>query len=300
MGHLRAICGGDVRRRDAIGRAYEELAAYMEDRRSDFVRRSSVVEFEWAMRQVPSGQAAHELSCSAVERRGRRHPRPRDGGQPRHGFSMIICPGRKAIVWAHNAHVSRAPFTMPDASRDAVDVIDHLSDRLGDDLVSIAGDLSQRRVRLDRGVDPRAVAPTDTTYLGGALAQAGEELMLLDLRSARPGQPCGGRGSAGNAGCGDRAWTWSVSRADAYDAVYFVRTITRTERGSRQPHDSDSGTRVRRRGACRAVTRADGGWPSRIKRRHDQKALPVPLRLTDPMRSRARQKRCALPCPDLR
>ena len=101
------------------------------------------MEFEWAMRQV---HAARQRTTSTArdEGGGRGHPRPRDGRQPRHGSSMSICPGRKAIVWAHNAHVSRAPFTMPDAfGGTLIDMIYHLSDRLGDDLVSIAGVLLQ-------------------------------------------------------------------------------------------------------------------------------------------------------------
>ncbi|MCD4690459.1 erythromycin esterase family protein [bacterium] len=218
-------------RKQAIGQAYDDLAAYVAARRSDFVRRSSAAEFDWAMRHVLVAQAAHGLYSSQSRE---------EGGIIRDlamadNLTWILeeqAPGEKVVVWAHNAHIARAPFTMPDALEGTlVDMIYHLSDRLGEDLVSIAGSCYEGEYD-DSWVDPRTVAPTDTTYLGGALAEATEEFMLLDLRTAPEGSP---------AAC----WLHRERRmrgqgvdmvcvpADAYDAVYFVRTITRTEPGPR-------------------------------------------------------------------
>lgn len=219
-------------RREAIGQAYENLAVYMAARRSELVRRSSAEEFDWAMRQVYIGQAAHDLYCSQTRE---------EGGVIRDlamadNLTWILddqLPGRKAVVWAHNAHISRAPFTMPDAfDGTLVDMIYHLSDRLGDDLVSIAGTCLQGEYAEEADIDPRSVAPTDTTYLGGALAQSGEEFMLLDFRSAPQGSPAARwlgrerrmRGQGVDVVC---------VPGDAYDAVYFVRTITQTHPGPR-------------------------------------------------------------------
>ncbi len=219
-------------RREAIGRAYEDLAAYMESRRSELVRRSSSSEFDWAMRQVLVGQAAHDLYCSQSRE---------EGGVIRDlamadNLTWILdehLPGQRAVVWAHNAHISRAPFTMPDAfAGTLVDMIYHVSDRLGDDLVSIAGVCYQGAYVEGDGVDPAAVAPTDTTYLGGAIAQAGEELMLLDLRSAPQGSPAS-RWLARERRMRGQGVDMVCVPSDAYDAVYFVRTITRTEPGPR-------------------------------------------------------------------
>ncbi len=219
-------------RREAIGRAYEDLAAYMEARRSEFVRRSSAGEFDWALRQVLVGQAAHDLYCSQSRE---------EGGVIRDlamadNLTWILdehLPGRKVVVWAHNAHISRAPFTMPDAfGGTLVDMIYHLSDRLGGDLVSIAGLCYQGEYADDDGVDPGSVAPTDTTYLGGAVAQAGEELMLLDLRSAPQGSPAS-RWLGRERRMRGQGVDMVCVPSDAYDAVYFVRTITRTEPGPR-------------------------------------------------------------------
>jgi len=219
-------------RRESIGQAYDDLAAYMESRRSDLVRHSSVGEFEWAIRQVHVGQAAHDLYCSTSRE---------EGGIIRDlamadNLTWILdeqLPGRKAVVWAHNAHVSRAPFTMPDAfGGTLVDMIYHLSDRLGDDLVSIAATCYEGAYGEHDGVDPRSVAPTDTTYLGGAIAQAGEELMLLDLRDAPQGSPAS-RWLGRERRMRGQGVDMVCVPGDAYDAVYFTRTITRTEPGPR-------------------------------------------------------------------
>jgi len=219
-------------RREAIGRAYDDLADYMEARRSEFVRRSSVNEFDWALRQVNIGQAAHDLYCSKSRE---------EGGIIRDlamadNLTWILdehLPGQKAVVWAHNAHVARSPFTMPDAfDGTLVDMIYYMSDRFGDDLVSIAGLCYQGDYAEGDGVDPRSVAPTDTTYLGGAVAQAGEEMMLLDLRMAPQGSPAS-RWLGRERRMRGQGVDMVCVPSDAYDAVYFVRTITRTTPGPR-------------------------------------------------------------------
>jgi erythromycin esterase len=219
-------------RRAAIGQAYEDLADYMNARRSDFVRRSSPEEFDWAMRQVYVGQAAHDLYCSQSRE---------EGGVIRDlamadNLAWILdeeLPGRKAVVWAHNAHVSRAPFTMPDAfDGTLVDMIYHLSDRLGDDLVSIAGTCHHGEYGTGSGIDQRTMAPTDTTYLGGALAQSGANLMLLDLRDVPQGSPAS-RWLGRERRMRGQGVDMVCVPADAYDAVYFVRTITQTHPGPR-------------------------------------------------------------------
>ncbi len=219
-------------RREAIGRAYEDLLGYLRESRADLVRRSSSDDFEWALRQVHIGQAAHDLYCSGSRE---------EGGVIRDlamadNLSWIVdehLPGRRAVVWAHNAHISRAPFTMPDAFNGTlVDMVYHVSDRLGDDLVSIAATCHRGDYAAGDGVATGAVAPTDTTYLGGALAEAGEELMLIDLRDVPRGSPAEQWLSRERRMRGQGVDMVCVP-AEAYDAVYFTRTISRTEPGPR-------------------------------------------------------------------
>jgi erythromycin esterase len=207
---------------------YDALAKHFEKSRNRYIHKSSEEDFEWAHRQVLSAQAGNTLYSTSSRL---------EGGQIRDqamadNLRWILntaAPGARAILWAHNAHVARTPFTMPDLfEEDLVDMVHHLDKEMGDDLVTIAASFNRGNYSADGIHPPLILDPAGDDFVDGALARTGIPLFILDFRNAPNEGPVADWLSKKRRLRSQHADMYLVP-AEAYDAIFFIDRISRSE-----------------------------------------------------------------------
>ena len=211
----------------ALKANYAELVGTMEKQRGPYVARSSAGEYEWALREALVAQAGNEMFSSGSRVAGG-VIRDRAMADNLRWIMEHEAHGERIIVCAHNLHIARDTFLMPGESGERLsDVACHLSKELGSDMVSIGASFNRGRyARVGSGEDV-VFAPADSNSVDGALARVGSPRFMLDLRDApKKGAVADWLGSEQRM----RAQDFDVELipARAYDAVYFVDSISRS------------------------------------------------------------------------
>jgi len=139
-------------------------------------------------------------------------------------------PDARVILWAHNAHVARTPFTMPEIfSENLYDMVHHISKEMDDDLLTIAASFYQGDYDADEVHPSRVFEPADADFLDGALARTEIPCFVLDLRAAPSEEPAA-KWLNKKHGLRAQDTDMSLVPAAAYDAVYFIADITRAQK----------------------------------------------------------------------
>ena len=214
---------------NALTSRYAGLLARFEERRTEYVSRSSPEEYEWLRRQALVTSRANDMFTTFQRGTFKQAGDIRERAMA-DNIRWILKragEGERLVVWAHNFHVTRcaADLYMPQRPpvMGATSAIAYLSEELGDDLVSIGFSFERR----DTPAGPLPQAGAET--VDGVLARVGLPCFILDLRSAPKGwagQKLRMRGE------GDV----DLVPADAFDALFFVDRITKTvpTRGARR------------------------------------------------------------------
>ena len=133
----------------------------------------------------------------------------------------------RAILWAHNLHVAKAPFRMPGLAEGQLEPMGVLiSEALGDDYVAIGAAFGEGRYPADLPPGERNFEQSGTEVLDGALTRTGPDHFLIDLRSAESGSPAATWLTREREWVAQEMVATTVPR-DALDMIYFVRTISR-------------------------------------------------------------------------
>jgi erythromycin esterase len=160
-----------------------ELVAWLESQRARYVARSGA-ETWW--RAVMQARALAQLFewLAAGDTRARVLVRERAMADNALRALEHRGPGARAVVWAHNAHVSRNPEAEPPMMGV------HLGARLGADYRAIGSVLGRGSYQAfdatARGLKDFTIAPAAAGSLEDTLAAAGPPIALLDLRALPP------------------------------------------------------------------------------------------------------------------
>jgi erythromycin esterase len=215
--------------REKLKARYDSIADHFEKNRESFIIKSSKEEFEWIHRQVLSARAGNALFSTGSRL---------EGGQIRDlamadNLRWILeaaLPEARVILWAHNAHVARIPFTMPDMfADDLIDMVHHLNKETGDDLITIAASFNKGNYAEDDVHPSSAFDPVDEDYLDGALARTRIPRFVLDFRDAPKEGPVA-KWLKKKRRLRSQDVDMCLVPAEAYDAVYFIDSITRAEK----------------------------------------------------------------------
>jgi erythromycin esterase len=236
----RHVGGWPAERKQSLLASIRELVAGFESRREEYAMRSSVTEWDLVRRHLHVLRQAMEMRAGT------------DGGWARDSamaanLAWILereGPGSKAILWAHNYHVSTQPGTTGWQLRqwfgEELRVFGFAFDR---------GEFQARDFRRDGRLRPFRVEPAPAGSLDGQLAAAGLSLAALDLREVPETGPAArwfrAPRATQNMGAGytDENPEWYLSHirvTDLYDALFFVRE-TSTARAN--PTGQRSGVR---------------------------------------------------------
>ncbi len=221
-----ATLDGDQRR--ALLASYDRLVELVRSRRETLVAASSAGEYERMLRLASIGQAGNALFVATDRRKG---AVIREAGMARTALWIL---GRRGddggmIVWAHNLHVARAPFRMPGLAEGTLEPMGmRLAEELGDAYVAIGGAFGGGSYGAHLPPGERTFTAGAEDVMDGALAAVGMPALLLDLREARAGS------TAGRWLRHERAWKAQDASAflvpaDAFDMVYFVATVSRSQ-----------------------------------------------------------------------
>lgn len=206
------------------------LSKRIGERRDSYLATSGEADYLWAVRDVQTAERALEvfgaMLAGDLERSGELRDLAMAGNViwlHRHQFA-----GRRAVVWAHNAHISRSEFEMPElVSRPVTGMGHHLATRYEDGLVSVAFVFGGGSFPGGDGRDAQDFEPGGPGYLGGLLYRTGIGMFAVDLGPAPADGPAAGwldRPVRLRAQDGDMVLT---TRA-AWDAVVFVDRVTPT------------------------------------------------------------------------
>ncbi len=219
---------------NALTSRYAGLLARFEERRTEYVSRSSPEEYEWLRRQALVTSQANDMFTTFQRGTFKQAGDIRERAMADNIRWILKRAGKgeRLVVWAHNFHVTRCTTDLHIPQRPPVEgmtsAIAYLSEELGDDLVSIG--FSFDRGDFPNGPLPQAGAET----VDGVLARVGLPCFILDLRSAPrglAGQKLRMRGEGGHA---------NLVLGDAFDALFFIERITKTvpTRGARRRFES--------------------------------------------------------------
>lgn len=224
---LRSFAALDGAEREEIVSNLSSLADRLEERRDEYVSKSSLDEWRWNHRYVVVARDGARVFTSATREKG---GIIRDEAMAVHleWYLREIGPDDRAIFWAHDTHVLEDSFFIPSMVSAPVAPTGLYLDRFfGDGYLSIGFAFEKGRfVRLKQdGV--RIFPPAGPNTVDGALAAAGPDIFLLDLRDLSAGSraaawPAAPRRMQGQ----DRLFRTRPSRA--FDALLFIRDITRT------------------------------------------------------------------------
>lgn len=207
--------------------AVEEIAHRLDQKKEDYVRRSSAD--EWALAR----QHALILTQNVALRSGDAAARDRAMAENIHWILEREGPGAKMVAWAHNLHVS-ADFGNGMGK--------YLRTELGPDMVAFGFSFSSGSFQAvempfasGKGLHPFTVGPAPEGSLDETLARAGRPIAALDLRRAPESGPVGdwfqsrhGTRDIG-AGFGDSLQASFLMRTVAardFDALFFVERTT--------------------------------------------------------------------------
>lgn len=176
----------DEDRRFALSDRYDELVDSVLAARDSLVAATSEDAFARLLRLAEVGRQGYGvLAATGIE----------EGGAIReHAMTEVVLDlldreltGRRTILWAHNLHVARAPFTMPAISEnEMVPMGVHLDEALGNNYLTIGASFGAGAYgpEFPPGEQRFEVLGEDT--VDGALATIGAPPFLLDLRRAEP------------------------------------------------------------------------------------------------------------------
>ena len=136
--------------------------------------------------------------------------------------------GEKAILWAHNLHVAKSTFLMPDLAAGALEPMGiHLSEALGDAYLAVGGTFGTGSYGPDLPPGELLFEPVAVDVMDGALAKVPLANFLLDLRGDDRDGPVNRWLQR------ERPWRAQGPHAvmvpgKSFDLVYFVSRITRS------------------------------------------------------------------------
>jgi len=224
--HYQALSSED---REALISEYDQLAEQFDKNRKRYLKESSMKEYEWATRQLLSAHAGTRLFTSGSLLKG---GLIRDSAMADNlrWIMSFAAPKSRVIFLAHNAHVARSPFTMPERfSEDLFDMVYHLNKAMGDDLITIAASFNQGTFADDGVHLPSSFAPAREGFFDRSLARTGIPRFILDLRAAPKEGPVA-EWLKKKRPLRSQDVDMNLAPVEAYDAVYFIESVTRTEK----------------------------------------------------------------------
>ncbi len=138
-------------------------------------------------------------------------------------------PGEKAILWAHNLHVARGSFRMPEMAEETLEPMGvALGKALGEDYVAVGAAFGGGSYPADLPPGEQVFDRLSLAVMDGALARLPATNFLLDLRDAAPGS------AAARWLARERAWRAQGPDAllvpsASFDLVFFVADISRAQ-----------------------------------------------------------------------
>jgi erythromycin esterase-like protein len=215
-------------RRSELAGGYRDLIAVVKEERARIVAAFSEPDYERTVFLAEIGRVGNDFFSST--------DREQAGAIRESGMAMVIAwirenevQGDKAILWAHNLHVAKSSFRMPDSFDGTLEPMGVLlSEELGDAYMAIGGSFGTGSFPPDLPPGERRFEAVSEDVMDGALAAVGVPFFLVDLRGAEDdpaviewlGQ--------------EREWLAQDSTAllvphAAFDLVYFVKDISRSQ-----------------------------------------------------------------------
>lgn len=213
--------------RRGLARSYDELIRSLEAARSQIVASSSLFDYQRLRWLVQVGSWGNALFSSASREQG--------GAIRESGMMQTVLwilehevPGQRALVWAHNLHVAKAPFRMPKLAEGRLEPMGvGLHAALAHDYVALGASFGSGAYEADGLREARRFPVLEPDIVDGALASVGPSTFLLDLRDARDAPTVDAWLRQ------ERAWRAQDAQAvlvpaAAFDLVYFVQSISRS------------------------------------------------------------------------
>lgn len=218
--------------RAELARSYDRLIETLTRHQDEVVESSSESEYRQALSFAEVGRAGNAFFSSHDLREG---GKIRERAMADIALEIVheVQSGKKAIIWAHNLHVAKGPFSMPALGEGTFGPMGvHLHDELGAQYLAIGGTFGNGGYGASLPPGERVFEIQEETVIDGALARVGLEHFWIDLRTAPDGGPAE-RWLHQN-----REWVAQDAAArlvpgQAFDLVYFVEQITRSQPSSR-------------------------------------------------------------------
>jgi len=208
--------------KEVLRRNYSNLYEHILKSESDFIAQSTRTEYNWILRLTYSVQQANRMFTAETSM---------DKGLIRDSamadntlwITQNISENEKAIVWAHNVHITRGEFTMTRESGSIKGMGYILSQELKDDMISIGASFNQGEFQ-DWN---RSFSPAEENTIDGAIAKLGMKYGLLDLKGKTNDKDVLNWLNTGKVILG-QDFEMTCIPSNSFDAIFFIDTISRT------------------------------------------------------------------------
>ncbi|MEA1875962.1 MAG: erythromycin esterase family protein [Bacteroidota bacterium] len=208
--------------KEVLRENYSELYEYILESESDFIAQSSQIEYKWILRFAYSAQQANRM-FSANTRMDMGLIRDSAMADNTLWIIQSIVADEKAIIWAHNVHITRGEFTMTGESESIKGMGYLLSQELNDDMVSVGASFMRGEYQDWNKTFP----PAGEKTIDGTLAKMGMKFGMLDLKGKTNDEDVLNWLNTEKVILGQE-FEMTCIPANSFDAIFFIDNISRT------------------------------------------------------------------------
>lgn len=209
-------------KKETLRTNYRRLYQQILDNKSAFIAYSGDEEYNWILRQAYcANQACIMFTAGSRMEMGL----IRDSAMADNALWVHrnITKGEKAIIWAHNVHITRGEFTMTGESASIKGMGYILGQELKSDLVSIGASFNQGEFE-DWGL---SFGPAEAKTMDGVFTDIGMEYALINLRKETKNEEVE-RWMNSDQILQGQEFEMTCIPGSSFDAIFFVNKISRT------------------------------------------------------------------------
>ena len=211
----------DEKQRTKLKQTYTDLFELLVTHKEQFIARSSTNEYDWVLQMARSASAAIRMfTASSRLEMGL----VRDSAMAECVIWTIdrLHHSEKAFIWAHNVHIAKTTFTMTMEEGVIEGMGALLHKEYGEDLVAVGASFDGGNFNNGQ----RVFEPAPDHMLDAVMAQAGYQMFFTPLTGRdQPGSVHEWFNSPQE--IQGQEFVMTTIPADAFDAVYFTRDVTR-------------------------------------------------------------------------
>ena len=219
---LQRYSGLSTERKEVLNNNYNDLYEQIKQNEIEYISYSTDDEYNWILRLAYCANEANRM-FSAEKRIDMGLIRDNAMAQNTLWVIQNFSKDEKAIIWAHNVHITKSEFEMTGESGSIKGMGTILYQELKDNMISIGASFNKGEFQNWN----RSFPPAEENTLDGALAKLNMKYFLLDLKGKTDNEDVIHWLNTDKVIRG-QDFEMTCIPAKSFDAIYFIENISRT------------------------------------------------------------------------